>query len=137
LKVYPIETIIAEKYQTIVRLGMSSTRLKDHLDLYVISKAMSVNGVLVMKAVQGTFARRGTAISLAPDGLSEAFYNDKAKQKEWKSVLTAYNVPKGTGLDEACDMISLFVVPVVSAMVNDHEFAMVWKNGKWKKIEDL
>ena len=44
LRIYPVETIIAEKYQTIVRLGMSNTRLKDHHDLYELLLSNSIAG---------------------------------------------------------------------------------------------
>jgi predicted nucleotidyltransferase component of viral defense system len=83
LRIYPIETIIAEKYQTIVRLGMSNTRLKDHHDLYEISSSSIVAGGSLKMAIQATFERRGTPITAElPLGLSEQFYTDKGKQRD-------------------------------------------------------
>ena len=103
LRIYSIETIIAEKYQTIVRLGMSNTRLKDHHDLYEISQSSSVAGGSLRKAIQATFERRGTRIEAEiPIGLSENYYADKTKQRDWKATLRQHNMPRGTDLKEAC-----------------------------------
>src|SRR5712692_2653935 len=44
IKVYPLETLIAEKFQAIVRLGMSNTRLKDYDDLANIADSCELQG---------------------------------------------------------------------------------------------
>ena len=133
LQMYPIETIIAEKYQTIVRLGMSNTRLKDHHDLYVISQSNFVTGASLQKAFQATFERRGTRIeSVVPIGLSEAFYADKAKKQGWKATLVQHNMPRGTSLEAACGAIRGMLAPLLSATVNGEEFTLVWDHGEWR-----
>lgn len=33
---YPIETIIAEKYQTVIERGVLNSRMKDYYDLYYL-----------------------------------------------------------------------------------------------------
>jgi hypothetical protein len=132
LRIYPVETIIAEKYQTIVRLGMSNTRLKDHHDLFEITRSGIVAGGSLQKAIRGTFERRGTPIAAeVPTGLSERFRADKTKQRDWRATLSQHNMPKGTTLDEACESIIGMIMPVVSAITADEEFGMVWDRGEW------
>ena len=36
--VYPLETILAEKYETIIRRNISTTRMRDFYDLYLENK---------------------------------------------------------------------------------------------------
>ena len=135
LRMYPIETIIAEKYQTIVRLGMGNTRLKDHHDLYEISQESLVTGKSLQKAVQATFERRGTLLKAEPPiGLSEACHANKAKQQAWKVTLAQHNMmPRGTSLKEACEAIAALMTPVLSATVNKVEFDLVWDQGEWRE----
>jgi hypothetical protein len=138
LKIYPIETIIAEKYQTIVRLGMSNTRLKDHHDLYEISRSEKVFGASLQKAIKATFERRGTVVqSVIPAGLSQQFRTDKSKLRDWKATLTQHNMPKSTTLDAACESIICMIVPVLTTIVNNDEFAMVWDKSEWQPATSI
>jgi hypothetical protein len=133
LWMYPIETIIAEKYQTIVRLGMGNTRLKDHHDLYEISLSNSVTGASLQKAVLATFERRATPIEAhTPMGLSKTFYADIDKRKGWKATLALHNMPKGVDLKVACEAISSMIGPLLAAIVNGEKFDLVWREGEWR-----
>ena len=38
IMVYPLETILAEKYETIIRRNISTTRMRDFYDLYLENK---------------------------------------------------------------------------------------------------
>jgi Nucleotidyl transferase AbiEii toxin, Type IV TA system len=60
LRVYPVYTVIAEKYRAMVLLGLANTRLKDFYDLAVIAKRTTLNGALLAQAIAATFNRRGT-----------------------------------------------------------------------------
>lgn len=35
---YPLETILAEKYETIIRRNITTTRMRDFYDLYTLYK---------------------------------------------------------------------------------------------------
>lgn len=63
---YNVETIIAEKLQTIVSRGELNTRLKDYYDLYMFAndKSISINFDLLKKAVIATTENRGDNHSL-------------------------------------------------------------------------
>ncbi len=133
LRVYPIETIIAEKYQTIVRLGMGNTRLKDHHDLYEIGESKSVAGGALQKAIQATFTRRGTPVEAAvPLGLSESFYADKGNKRNWKITLADHDMPRNADLQRVCASIFGMIGPVLAATVNGEEFNLVWRDGEWR-----
>ena len=88
LRVYPKATVVAEKTHAIAVLGMTNSRMKDFFDLWVLLRDETlVNGELE-RAIGATFARRQTALpKTIPDGLSEAFANDEAKQLQWRAFL--------------------------------------------------
>lgn len=59
---YPRETVVAEKLQAMVDLGIVNTRMKDFYDLWVIASQFSFYGPLLAEAIKATFARRGTQV---------------------------------------------------------------------------
>ena len=78
LRVYPQYTVIAEKFEAIVSLGMANSRMKDYFDLWVLLRNADLDQQILEQAVQATFNRRGTALPKAlPVGLSDQFAQDK------------------------------------------------------------
>jgi predicted nucleotidyltransferase component of viral defense system len=84
LRAYPPETVIAEKFHAMVTLGRANSRMKDYYDVWMLMNTFEIEPDRLRRAIAATFARRGTAIpSVIPDGLSEAFAADLAKQRQW------------------------------------------------------
>lgn len=89
LRAYPVYTVIAEKYEAIVSLGMANTRLKDYFDLWFLATYAEIDEAILRQAVQATFARRGTEVpQAAPLGLSDAFAASPIKQQQWRAFLS-------------------------------------------------
>ncbi len=63
---YTIETILAEKFQTIIVRGLFNTRLKDFYDIYVLvnTKMNEINKDILLKAIKNTFKKRETVINV-------------------------------------------------------------------------
>lgn len=77
---YNIETVIAEKLETIISRGIANTRMRDFYDIYILLKAQghSINKSLLSEAITATSEKRGTA-NLLSDGqliLEEVFSSD-------------------------------------------------------------
>lgn len=86
LRVYPPETVIAEKFQAIVALGQANSRMKDFFDVWLLLRESSFTGDRLPRAIAATFQRRTTEIPTeVPDGLSDAFSGDPAKLEQWKA----------------------------------------------------
>jgi hypothetical protein len=66
LKAYPVETVIAEKFEAMVSLGLANTRLKDFYDMWCIAQTFELQHAVASIAVHNTFARRR---ALLPDGV--------------------------------------------------------------------
>lgn len=62
VRAYTLETILAEKYETIVRRGAANTRARDFYDLYLLHKMYKddINTVDFCKAVELTSKKRGS-----------------------------------------------------------------------------
>jgi predicted nucleotidyltransferase component of viral defense system len=77
LRAYPMETVIAEKFQAMDMLGRANSRMKDLYDIWVLSRAYTFDDDRLARAIAATFARRKTAIPNAlPDALTPAFADD-------------------------------------------------------------
>lgn len=89
LRVYPRETVVAEKLEAIVSLGMTNSRMKDYYDLRMLAREGAVDPGVLATAIAATFARRGTAMSSdLPMGLTDDFANDGLKQTQWGTFLS-------------------------------------------------
>lgn len=86
LRAYPVETVVAEKFEALVTLGVANSRLKDFYDLWVISRTFELRRAALVAAVQRTFERRGTILpSDIPVGLTDEFAQAWAAQ--WRAFL--------------------------------------------------
>ena len=90
LRAYPPETVIAEKFHAMVTLGRANSRMKDYYDVWMLTSAFELEPERLRRAIVATFARRNTAIPAeVPDGLSDAFADDPAKQRQWDAFASS------------------------------------------------
>jgi hypothetical protein len=62
LKGYTRETVVAEKFEAMVKLGTLNSRMKDFYDIWLLSRRFSFDGPMLARAVAATFANRKTII---------------------------------------------------------------------------
>jgi predicted nucleotidyltransferase component of viral defense system len=113
LRVYPVETVIAEKFEAIVRLALANTRLKDFYDLWRVAQTRSVDGATLVAALIATFRRRGTPVPRSlPTGLSPEFSEDAAKQRQWTGFLRRV-APASPSFElrRVAERLALFLMP--------------------------
>ena len=88
LRTYPVYTVVAEKFHAIVLLGMTNSRLKDYLDLWILLDREALDSGILASAIAATFNRRGTPLPTElPIGLSDEFANDQSRQALWAAFL--------------------------------------------------
>ena len=93
LRVYPRYTVIAEKFEALISLGMINTRLKDYFDLWVILTTAELDQKLLAEAIAATLARRQTTLpSSTPIGLSDEFSSDSKKVAQWDAFIKKNNL---------------------------------------------
>lgn len=89
LRVYPQYTVIAEKFEAIISLGMVNSRMKDYFDLWVLLRNADLDQAILKQAVQATFNRRKTEIPTGiPTGLSEQFASDGTRRALWDAFVS-------------------------------------------------
>ena len=111
LRVYARETVIAEKFQAMVILGLANTRMKNFYDVWLLSRNYAFDEERLSRAIIATFERRATTIPTdAPDALTQKFASDMAKQRQWTAFVRdlAGNVP---GLKVVVTDLANFLMP--------------------------
>ena len=95
LRVYPRNSVVAEKLDAIISLGIANSRLKDYFDLWVILHHSDLDKETLRKAVEATISRRKTIMpSGLPMGLTSEFSQDKNKNIQWNVFLRKNQLEK-------------------------------------------
>jgi hypothetical protein len=88
IRSYPIYTVVAEKFEAMVKLGITNTRMKDFYDLWFLSRRFNFDSATLHQAIHATFARRQTVLNdQLPYPLTETFAMDGTKQTQWAAFL--------------------------------------------------
>lgn len=80
---YSLETVVAEKFQTMIDRGRFNSRMKDYFDLYRIFSVHKFDEPLLSEAIKATFQNRGTEFVEKHDFFSEDFENDAMLNQQW------------------------------------------------------
>jgi hypothetical protein len=136
LRAYPPETVVAEKVQALVALGMLNSRMKDFFDLWAISQTFQFDGVVLSDALRATFTRRATPPPAeTPIALTQAFAEDAAKQAQWRAFIrrTAITLAPEP-LPDLLRSVAGFVAPPLLALGAKEPFVHAWPpGGPWAK----
>ncbi|MET4291138.1 putative nucleotidyltransferase component of viral defense system [Bradyrhizobium sp. LB8.2] len=115
LRAYPPETVIAEKFQAMVHLGLANTRLKDFYDIWVLARTYEFKGDRLARAIRATFDRRKTQIPTErPDALSETFANDPTKIQQWTAFIQDVAIDPGA-IKGVVERLAAFLMPHAEA----------------------
>lgn len=85
---YPPETVVAEKFEAMIRFGEANGRIRDFHDMWVASRAFSFDLSSLLEAIGGTLRHRETAAPTEmPVGLTEAFAKVAEERGLWSGFL--------------------------------------------------
>lgn len=136
LLTYPRVTVVAEKFQAMVTLGMANSRMKDFFDLWVLARNFRFNGAELASAILATFERRQTQLpDDIPLALTPEFSEDATKKTQWQAFLRKGAIDrKGIDLPIIVPLIDSLVMPPVRALLMRQPFACEWPpSGPWEE----
>ncbi|MCC6490014.1 MAG: nucleotidyl transferase AbiEii/AbiGii toxin family protein [Candidatus Hydrogenedentes bacterium] len=130
IRVYPRESVIAEKLQAMVFLGQLNTRMKDFYDLYTLASEFSFHGPTLRRAIEATFARRKTTIPTStPLCFQEEFARSDNSRALWAGFLSRLNITD----DRYSDFTSIVAMlrtflepPLIAAGQNNTDYCKNW-----------
>lgn len=133
LLAYNRETVIAEKFQAMVLLGMANSRMKDFFDVWSLARDFEFAGPLLTEAISATFHRRKTSFPDAlPIALSDVFGSDSQKNTQWHAFLRKGNLAEAP-LRQVIALVRQFLMPPLEALRSDDALPLHWKpGGPWR-----
>ena len=134
LRTYLRETVVAEKFEALVRLGIANTRMKDFYDLWALATTFAFSGELLAAALAATFHRRGGALPVEPPiALRQEFTADLAKLTQWSAFLQRVGVSPAVSLESVTEVLRRFLLPPASAAARREPFEQDWPaGGDWQ-----
>ena len=133
--VYPRETVVAEKLETMISLGVTNSRMKDFYDVHTLASSFAFDGLTVATAIRATFERRGTPCSEAePLVLTRGFLSAPERQTQWRAFLGRARLDGPRDAEELAESLSRFLLPVLAAASRGETFAAWWPaGGPWQQ----
>jgi len=139
LRVYPKETVVAEKLEALTKLGLLNSRMKDYYDLALLARMYPFHGAQMIAAIGATFRHRGTQIETEPVGLTAAYYEDPARALQWRAfVRRSRFTEQPDDLKHLVAEVRRFACPVLAAAAGDEQLAISWSaGGPWEGTSQL
>ena len=117
---YPLETVLAEKFQTIVTRGLFNTRLKDFYDVYILinTKINELSKDNLIKAIKNTFERRETNIDMEQFNEVIKYLNDdKNMNNLWNEYVSKNPYAKGVKFEDTINALKEIIEILESEFV--------------------
>lgn len=111
---YTPETMLAEKTESLVALGVTTSRFKDFFDIRELSRKLEFDGVQTANAFRRTFTKRETLIpTSSPRAFQPSFFEQG--DRGWKSFLRKHTLHDDASFADVVAEIDPFVTPILVA----------------------
>lgn len=107
---YPLETILAEKYETIIRRNITTTRMRDFYDLYTLYKLKKddIDYEVLKEAVKRTSNRRGSQEMMKDyEKIIEDIKEDSYLRSLWDVYLKENKYIGDLSFDKIVDVVTI------------------------------
>ena len=131
LKVYSNESAIAEKFQSLVKLNILTSRMKDVYDILFLASHQPFQMHLLRNAIVKTFNRRRTPFDDRKSIFTKEFKSSKEKQTQWIAFLRRSHLESYKTFDKAIDHLEIFLEPVCSQKLLAPRDQLRWNPKSW------
>lgn len=107
---YPIETIIAEKYESIIKRNITTTRMRDFYDLYTLYnlKKSEIDIDILSTAIKRTSSKRESSqIMKLSEEIIEDIQNDPYLRELWDVYISENKYIGDLSFDNVVDVIKI------------------------------
>lgn len=126
---YSIYSVIAEKFEAFVSLGLANGRYKDFYDIYVLSANYDLEGDKLKNAIIETFTHRKTGFDDIAAFESD-FTRDSVRQGRWKAFIKKKKAMIKVEFEEAIEQAKILLMPIVEAIEQNKEFNRLWNKDR-------
>lgn len=134
LRGYTRESVVSEKFEAMVKLGILNSRMKDFYDIYLLCRQFNFNGRKLAEAINKTFKNRGTELTDVPTAFTDEFIDNSEKNKQWRAFVKKNRIVDfPADLKDVIMSITEFLKPVIQALMKGIPFDLYWDfSGKWE-----
>lgn len=131
---YSKETIVAEKFEAIVKLTTFNSRMKDFFDIVFLANEFDYDGSILQSAISTTFKHRSTDLSAALEMLDSDFGDQPNFKSSWEVFKKRTKLSSETHFKDIFSEIRLFLEPVIAAEIDKKSMKDTWNNKlrKWE-----
>jgi hypothetical protein len=127
LLAYPRETLVAEKLNAMILHDEINSRVRDFLDIWLLSRQFEFAGAELLWAVRATFAARGTAVGDDPVCFTSSFAEDETRRVMWARFIKRSQIAGAPAkFAEVVQEVAGFAAPLLQAVANDVPFEVTW-----------
>ena len=107
LRSYPLETVLAEKIETIITRGILNTRPRDFYDVYILTKTQGYNAETLRKAIFATAEHRGTKAIMEAETNNRlaVIENSSELQSQWAKYQKKFSYAKDITYQETVNAV--------------------------------
>lgn len=105
---YNLETILAEKLETVISRGDQNTRPRDYYDIYILAKLQysNINPNELQAALNATTKKRGSnAVIKNYHSIMDAVRNSEIMQKQWDNYQKDFEYATDIAFEDTCDAV--------------------------------
>lgn len=126
---YTIYSVVAEKFNAMVVLGILNSRLKDFFDIWMLSQTLNFSGTILCSAIRDTFKRRDCEIpNNIPIALTDDFSKSQINKIQWKAFLNKKNVNiEHMNFPVIIEQLKQFLLLPLQSIQKQKELKMTWR----------
>ena len=105
---YNLETIMAEKLETVISRGDQNTRPRDYYDIYILAKLQYANIELdaLNAALNATTEKRGSsAVVKEYRNIIDTVKKSEVMRRQWKNYQKDFEYATDIAFEDACDVV--------------------------------
>jgi len=129
---YPQESVISEKFEAMIKLGLLNSRMKDFYDIWLMTRQFEFNGANIASAIKKTFNNRKTEIPHKKPLFADEIYDEKSdRQMLWSAFLKKGDIRHAPEtLSVTAREIESFLIKPIMALNDNVAFDKTWKQPK-------
>ncbi len=105
---YNLETIMAEKLETVISRGDQNTRPRDYYDIYILAKLQYANieSSALKAALEATTEKRGS-LAVVKDyrRIMDTVKSSEVMQRQWENYQKDFEYAVDIAFEDACDVV--------------------------------
>lgn len=128
---YSRESLIAEKFEAMLKHRELNSRMKDFHDIWLLSRYFGFEGKELSEAIKLTLERRGASLPVNIVAFSDEFISTKhAQWNAFRKKLKQDHIPEK--FEDIVKQVKKFIGPITSALISDKSPPSKWSApGPW------